>query len=129
MPTLDTNILLRWLLDDVPDQTDAVERLLAGGVRCFVPDVTLIETVYVLERVLRLPRTTIAASIELILEVANLELDRPLWKSAVEEYLAHPKLSIADTFLAAQATSSMNTPLYTFARKLANQLPGAELLR
>lgn len=129
MPTLDTNVLLRWLLNDVPDQAAAAERLLASGVRCAVPDVAMIETVYVLERVLQLSRTTIADSVELILEVANLDLDRSLWRSVVDDYLTHPKLSIADTYLAARARTSAHVPLYTFDKKLANQISEAELLR
>lgn len=127
MPTLDTNVLLRWLLNDVPEQTAAADALLSSGVRCLVPDVALIETVYVLERVMRLQRTTVAHAIETVFEVANLDLDRALWRTALDGYLTHPKLSIADTFLAALADTSHRTPVYTFDKKLANQLSAAEL--
>lgn len=128
MPTVDTNVLLRWLLDDVPEQTAAAGALLTGEQRCVVPDVALIETVFVLDRVLLLSRPTIARSVEAILAVANLDLDRSVWRAALDDYLDHPKLSISDTFLAAQASASGRLPLYTFDKKLANQLVGVALL-
>ena len=129
MSTLDTNIVLRWLLADVPEQTAAAEALLAGGTRCVVPDVTLVETVFVLERVMRLTRPTVVQAVETVLAIADVEVDRGLWHAALVDYLAYPKLSIADTYLAALATASGRLPLYTFDRKLANQLGAAQLLR
>lgn len=127
MPTVDTNIVLRWLLDDVPEQTAVAERILNGDTRCVVPDVVLIEAVYVLERSMLLSRTTVAQSIEAILGLANLEIHRICWRAALDDYLAHPKVSITDVFLAAQARDSSALPLYTFDRKLASQIAGAEL--
>lgn len=128
MPSLDTNIVLRWLLDDVEEQTAAADALLAGPERCDVPDVVLIETVYVLERVMRLSRVTIVQSIEALFAVAGVDADRALWRTALDDYLAHPKLSVADTYLAARAQATQRLPLYTFDRKLANQLAAAELV-
>jgi predicted nucleic-acid-binding protein len=129
VPKAGTTILLRWLLADVPEQTAAVEALLASGVPCVVPDATLIETVYVLEKVMLLSRATITQSIEAVLAVADVEIDRVLWRTALDNYLIHPKLSITDTYLAELAHISKQVPLYTFDRKLANQLEAAELLR
>lgn len=128
MATLDTNVLLRWLLNDVPEQAAAAERLMTSGTRLVVPDVALIEVVYVLERVLQLSRETVASSVGAVLAVADVHLDRAVWRDTMDAYLAHPKLSVADTYLSAQATASGNSPLYTFDQKLARQRPGAELL-
>ena len=76
MLTLDANVLLRWLLNDVPDQAAAAEALLSQAERFVVPDVVLIETVYVLERVMLLSRKTVALSVELVFGQANLAVDR-----------------------------------------------------
>lgn len=103
MPSLDTNILLRWLLDDVPEQTAAADALVGSGERLTVPDVALIETVYVLERVIGLSRATVALSVETVLGVANLDVDRTTWRESLDDYLAHPKASMTDAYLAAQA--------------------------
>jgi len=128
MATADTNILLRWLLDDVPKQTAAADALLNGNKRCLVPDVALVETVFVLERVMRLPRTTIKQLIDALLTLANVDADRSLWRTALADYLRHPKLSIADTYLTTLAEQSGQSPLYTFDRKLSSQLDAAQLL-
>ena len=129
MPTIDTNVLLRWLLDDAPAQTAVADALLSTGERVRVPELALVETVYVLERVMELSRATVAQSIEAIMGVASLDLDRALWRAVLNDYLAHPKVSVTDAFLAAPARSEKALPLYTFDRKLASQLAGAELLR
>ncbi|MGV1004930.1 MAG: PIN domain-containing protein [Candidatus Nanopelagicales bacterium] len=93
-----------------------------------MPDVVLIETVYVLERVMLLSRATVVESVELALRLAQVDCDRPIWRTALDDYLAHPKLSIADTYLHARASATGRTPLLTFDRKLATQLPTAELV-
>lgn len=128
MPSLDTNVLLRWLLDDVPEQTAAADELMSNGARLTVPDVALIETVYVLERVVGLTRTTVALSIETVLGVASVDVDRALWREVLADYLRHPKVSITDSYLAAAARATGDTPLWTFDRKLARQVEGAQLL-
>ena len=128
MATIDTNVLLRWVLNDVPTQAVAAEALLTNGEQHLVPDEALIETVFVLDKVMGLSRATVVASVELVMGVAQLSLDRALWRTALNDYLAHPKLSISDTFLTAIAHATRQLPLYTFDKKLANQLDGAELL-
>lgn len=126
MATIDTNVLLRWVLNDVPTQAVAAEALLTNGEQHLVPDEALIETVFVLDKVMGLSRATVVASVELVMGVAQLSLDRALWRTALNDYLAHPKLSISDTFLTAIANATRQLPLYTFDKKLVNQLDGAD---
>jgi predicted nucleic acid-binding protein len=121
--------MLRWLLDDVPEQFAAVDRLLADGGQYRLADVAMVEVGFVLERVLQLSRALVADNLAAVLAVASIEVDRPLWHRAIAEYRSHPKLSIADCYLATQAGSTGQAPLYTFDRKLANQLDAAQLLR
>lgn len=128
MPTLDTNVVLRWLLDDVAEETASADALIASGVECTIPDATILETVYVLEKQLKLSRRTVVESIETVFAVSNADLDRAVWRAALDDYLAHPKLSISDTYLGARARDAKRLPLYTFDRKLASQVEGAELL-
>ena len=127
VPSVDTNVLLRWLLDDVPAQTVRAEALLASGQRLAVADAVLLEIVYVLERVMRMRRPVIASSFQVLFATASLDLDRSRWAAVIDEYLAHPKLSVTDIYLTALAHSTGATPLYTFDKKLAAQLNGAEL--
>lgn len=128
MPSLDTNVLLRWLLDDVPEQTAAADELMSSGARLTVPDVALTETVYVLERVVGLSRATVALSVETVLGVASVDVDRALWREVLADYLRHPKVPVTDSYLAAAARAAGGTPLWTFDRKFARQIEGSELL-
>ena len=52
MPSLDTNCLLRWLLDDIPEQSAAITNLIDSGEGFTVADAALIETVFVPENLI-----------------------------------------------------------------------------
>lgn len=127
MPTADTNAILRWMLNDVPRITERAAEILTEAPRCVVPDAALIEVVYVLEGVMGAPRSSIVTAIEVLLAEADFDAERSTWTVALAEYQAHPKLSIVDTFLAAQAVHSGRGSLYTFDAKLAEQIEVARL--
>ena len=63
----------------------------------------LTETVYVLERVMP-SQDTIADSIDAVLAIANLDVNRAVWQDALTGYRTRPKLSITDTYLASWRT-------------------------
>ncbi|MGN6198758.1 MAG: PIN domain-containing protein [Humibacter sp.] len=128
MPSLDTNVLLRWLLNDVPAASARAERLIASGDPLRIEDAALIEVVYVLETVMRSSREAIRDTVRLVISTGNLDLDRPLWNELADVYVEHPKLSAVDVYLALRARENGVTPLLTFDRKLASQLDEAELL-
>lgn len=128
VPSLDANLVLKWLLDDVPEQAAAVERLLTGGTQCRLADVAMVEVGFVLERVIQLSRGLVADNLTAVLAVAAITIDRTLWHRTIDQYRSHPKLSLADCYLATKSGTTGDTPLYTFDRKLANQLGEAELL-
>lgn len=128
MPTLDTNIILRWLLDDVPTQTKTVDRLFAQATALVAPDVALIEAIFVLERVMKIPRPAITEGIRTLMGQANIKMDRAVWTETLSRYKRLPKLSVADIFLTLQAEARDETPLLTFDQKLTSQMAAAELL-
>lgn len=128
MPTLDTNLILRWLLDDVPAQTKAVDLLFAQSAELVAPDVALIEVVFVLEGVMRVTRPTIGEGVRALLGHANVKADRALWAEVLRRYEGLPKLSVADIYLALRADAKGEAPLLTFDKKLAGQMASAELL-
>lgn len=127
MPSIDTNVALRWLLDDVPEQTERATALLRSGTRFSIDDATMIEVVYVLEKVLRISRTSVASAVRTLMAEASLAPDRAHWTTTIALYEQHPKLSIADIHLA-QRARERNDTLFTFDQKLANQLPTAQLV-
>ncbi|MDR1187422.1 MAG: PIN domain-containing protein [Bifidobacteriaceae bacterium] len=128
MPSVDTNCVLRWLLQDIAEQTAAVERLLAEKAPLTIDDGALLETVFALEHHYRFSRSTVAAALRQVLSEGRFVLDRAAWSALLPDYERRPKLSIMDVYLAHRARKSGRTPLYTFDKKMAAQLPEAELV-
>ena len=122
MASLDTNCLLRWFLDDVPDQRARVEKLLASGEPLVVDDAAIIETVFALEKGLRLSRPTVAAFVATAL-ASPINLNRALWREVLDTWVGRPKLSVVDVYLATKADLTDAAPLYTFDQKMVAQLP------
>jgi predicted nucleic-acid-binding protein len=130
LESLDTNILLRLVLNDVPEQGLKAQALLNEKARRFyVADLALTELVFVLEKLYRLSRAEIAELLDIILGIPQLILDRPLFRATVQLYLAHPALSIMDCCLVSAAAAHDAIPLWTFDKKLAHQCPNARELR
>ncbi|MCL2138464.1 MAG: hypothetical protein FWH41_02915 [Treponema sp.] len=65
-PSLDTNCLLRWLLDYIPEQSALVTALVDSDENLAVAEAVLIETVFVLEKVKKISRKTIKKAIMVI---------------------------------------------------------------
>ena len=128
MPSLDTNCLLRWLLDDIPEQSALVTTLVNSGESFAVADVALIETVFVLEKLKKISRETIEKAIMAIIENDSILCNGELFIEILPMYAKHPKLSFVDCYLEALARKTESSPLLTFDQKLANQLSGAKLI-
>ena len=128
MPSLDTNCLLRWLLDDIPEQSALVTTLVNSGESFTVADVALIETVFVLEKIKKISRETIKKAIMAIIENDSILCNCELFIEILPIYAKQPKLSFVDCYLEALARKTGNSPLLTFDQKLANQLSRAKLV-
>jgi predicted nucleic-acid-binding protein len=128
MPSVDTNVLLRLLLGDVPEQRERLLQKLSSYKTVAIADLAITEMVYVLEKVLTVPRSSIADLLAALLANQHLNFNRPLVEHVTPYYVAHPAVSFNDCCLAVYAQLTGAQPLYTFDKKLANQIPGAELL-
>lgn len=76
---LDTNVLVRYIMQDDPKQSSTATRLieaLTGESPGFVPIVTLVELVWVLESSYGLDRMEVAAVLERLLRSKEITLDR-----------------------------------------------------
>jgi predicted nucleic-acid-binding protein len=71
---IDTNILLRLILDDEPSQGKAARKLLATS-KLFVPITVAMETEWVLRAAYGLSRSQIADAIESIVNMENMEFE------------------------------------------------------
>ena len=94
---LDTNVLLRYLVEDEPTQakiaTDFIEEYCSLDSPCFVGQIALCELVWVLESNYGQSRKQIGLIIEKLLRIGDLEIMKSdvVWK-ALHDY----KLSNAD---------------------------------
>lgn len=126
--SLDACCILRWLLQDIPEQARAVHDLLSNPGSYYVADTTLMEVVYVLERIYKQERYFIASCLNLISSLNQIKCNRQLIKLVIPIYSENLALSFADCWAAVCAELNNAQPLLTFDKKLALKLPQVELL-
>jgi predicted nucleic acid-binding protein len=119
--SLDANVILRLLLNDVPAQHAAALALLSTGDSFAVSDTAMIETIFVLGRAYELSRAQQREAVVGVLGQPNIAGGLELFETAFELYLAHPKLSFEDCYLVSVAEQTGRGPLWTFDKKLASQ--------
>ncbi|MBQ9017301.1 PIN domain-containing protein [Candidatus Saccharibacteria bacterium] len=125
---LDTCVVLRMILRDVPEQAKrAVKILSRKGKRFYISEMVIYEAAYVMEKRMEMPREYIVDSLKDFLSGENICNGVGIFSGVFQMYLEHPKLSFADCYLAVQAGSQGTTPLWTFDRKLAGQTEEGEL--
>lgn len=116
MKSLDTNVILRFLLRDVPEQADRAKSLISTS-ECYVTDVVLTETVFVLEKVYEAPRDQIAFSLKSFIALQFVTSNSALFSDVFDLYETQPTLSIIDCYAALEA-SVWENDLITFDKKL-----------
>ena len=127
--SFDANVLLRLLLDDVPNQHTAAVRLMESSETSFlVADVAIIEVVLALCRYYEFSRDAAAEAITGLMAQPKIDCSRALFTSALRLFTGHPKLSFEDCYLATYAELFDAQPLWTFDKKLASQAPSARLV-
>lgn len=117
MNSLDTNILLRFLLDDVPEQTAKAKKVIVET-KCYVTDVVMTEVVFVLERVMGLSRQDIALLTQKFLDLPSIIYNDYFLDQVIDMYKSKPVLSFVDCYAAIEAKAYTNT-LLTFDQDLA----------
>ncbi len=131
MPGLDTNVLVRWLVEDDDQQTARVQALFEAAresqATFFVPATVALELEWVLRSRYEYAKPTILAAFNALLEAqeiefqdeAGLEWSLHLYRSGTAEF--------ADCFHAGICRAANRAPLLTFDARAA-RLPNVELL-
>ena len=102
---------------------------LLGKKQAYVVDMAcLVELEHVLRSKYLFPRHMIVSHFQMIASHPRLVVDELVLERVLADYTTYPALSFVDCCLAEFARSSGNTPLLTFDKKLARQLPHAELV-
>lgn len=130
MIALDTNVLVRYLVDDDAGQAETARALLDGLTPeqpGFVCREVTVELVWVLRRTYGHPPDRIAAILEELVatDVLVIEAAADVARSAIR--YRGGVADFPDLMIAAAAERSGARPLYTFDRK-ASRLPGVALL-
>ena len=115
---VDTNVLVRHLTGDPPDQAANATRYLAAADKLLLADLILAEVVYVLESYYEVARTDVARALRAILAFPAVRVvDDPLLHRAVELYDVH-RLDFADAYLVASAESTGVGVVASFDRSI-----------
>jgi predicted nucleic-acid-binding protein len=123
MRAVDTNVLVRLITRDDPDQVAAAEAFVAKG--AWISHLVLSEATWVLAAVYDLGAPEIARAIEMLLNHKDLALQEPeVVSAALEHFRKKPALGFSDCLLLEVARKAGHLPLGTFDRDLG-KLPGA----
>ena len=128
--SVDTNVFLRHLLDDIPDHSRRANLLFAsimtGELRVYAPATVFLETSHVLTRAKGVPVTDAARALSTMLGYTGLETDHPeALDTALQLWAAQGPLSFADCFHLALTQQLGMSCIYTFDRKM-DRYPGVE---
>ncbi|HEX8857626.1 MAG TPA: PIN domain-containing protein [Actinomycetes bacterium] len=103
---VDTNILVRHLTGDPPEQAARATKFLAAADDLLLTDLVLAEVVYVLESFYQVPRRRVAELARAVIAFpAMVVLDAPMLLRALEVYEVD-RLDFAEAYLVAQAERS-----------------------
>lgn len=128
MIAIDTNVLVRFLTQDEPEQAAAASAFMRGltpAAPGFICREAMVELVWVLERAYRFSRVEIAAALEGLLAAVEIEAADDVG-TAVFRY-RDDGFGFAGLMIAAAARRAGATTLVTLDRKTA-RLPGVDLL-
>ena len=117
MVSLDTNILVRLVVGDVPEHVAAASVLLKRE-RCYVTDVVVTEAVFTLERIYGLQRPATTAGLLYIFKSFHVSYNGALIDDVFELYRKRSSLSFVDCYAALEA-QTRGRRLATFDKKLA----------
>ncbi|MDQ3541718.1 MAG: type II toxin-antitoxin system VapC family toxin [Chloroflexota bacterium] len=125
---LDTNILVRHLVRDNPDQatraTALMEAVADYEIRIRLPDTVVFETIFTLQRVYSIPKVEIADELSTIIDHPGVMLDhKESLLKALTFWRGIDGLSFADCYHLALAADLGLTEIYSFDRKM-DSYPG-----
>lgn len=118
---LDTNILLRWLLDDdsASGQSDAARIILESNETFFVNNIVLAETVWVLRNKAGQSRKVIETIVLRLIASANVEMESENTVHRALDAFVGGKADFADYLIAEVNAAAGCSSTLTFDRKAA----------
>jgi len=128
---IDTNLLVRLVVNDNERQSLAVERFIqqhsSADAPCYISNIVLVETVWVLETAYGYDRAKVADALVVLLEVEQFDFDSPKEVAAAVQDFRRGGADFADCLLGRMNLFTGCEHTVTFDRKAA-KLPGFKLL-
>ena len=117
MRAVDTNLLVRLVTRDHPEQTAATEAFVAGG--AWISHLVLVEAMWVLDSVYELGPSKIATAVEMLLNHRDLTVQEPdTVTAALRHFQRRPALGFSDCLILEVVRKAGHLPLGTFDRDL-----------
>ena len=131
MAGLETNLLVRWLLEDDEEQTARTQRLFrvarANQATLFVPGTVVLELEWVLLSRYRIDKATVLQTFTALLETQELDFQMEAGLERALHLYRQGAAEFADCMHAGLCSAGGNGPLLTFDQKAA-RLPDVQLL-
>jgi predicted nucleic-acid-binding protein len=119
---IDTNLLVRLMVQDDAAQGVAVEALLRktgdSGQTCFISDLVLCELEWVLRSCYKAPRSRVLSAIRELLDQHLFDFEDRSRLGQVAQAYQLGKAELSDYLIGAKSQASGAAPTYTFDRKL-----------
>ncbi len=130
MPAVDTNVIVRYLVGDDPEQAEAARALiekLTPGNPGFICREVVLEVAWVLERSYRFPRPQIAQALMDLTASDTLVVENSNEVAAAAYRYPRTPVGFSDLMILAAVARAGAAPLHTFDRRFA-RLDGASLI-
>lgn len=130
MITVDSNVILRFLLGDIPDHAERSKRLFQQAnpetSALFIPATAIAEVSYVLTRLYNTPRARAADALMGICQLFGVEIEnRNAIEAALAFWRANGGLSFVDCYHLALTEHMGLNQIYSFDKKMG-RYPGVE---
>lgn len=127
---VDTNLILRHLLNDHDDQSPRASALFLkvrqGEQTIFCPDTAIFEAVHILTGLARSPRDRTVTALMLLVVLPSFRMNhKEAVQDALEFWKDQPALDYADCYHLALTKKLGMTKIYTFDKKM-DRYPGVE---
>jgi len=131
MAALDTNVLMRYIVQDDAAQLAAAQRLISrcvsGGLTLFVPVTVVLEVEWVLRSSFEFGKNIVLLTLSSLFSAAELSFESERALEVALQLFRKSSADFADCLHVALATQANEQPLWTFDKGAA-KVSGAQLL-
>jgi uncharacterized protein len=107
LTSLDSNVILRLILNDVPEQSARAGQYVNRSA-CYITDSVVAECVFVLEKVYKLDRDLVKNLMAIVFELNTVAFSETLIEKTFKHYVASRKLSFIDCYSIVEAIQNSN---------------------